>query len=141
MLKSTWNRSCDSVLFPILMYNLLEQLKMWGGTWFYPPGINWIVLVCSCCDLMWVTCCLAFAPKIHNQRICCHCKRKGKSFWLKISRAHAFNSTDKWFAINTTLFHIKRIVNFDFIVRFYTLQYFTLNVGCQTLSTGLKFCR
>jgi len=31
-------------------------------TWYYPSGIDWIIVVCYCCDLVWVMGCSALVP-------------------------------------------------------------------------------
>jgi len=60
---------------------LLEQEKMWVGIWFHPSGIDWMVVVCYCWDVLWVAGCAGKRVTREEKRF--FGKMKGKLLLLK----------------------------------------------------------
>jgi len=68
---------------------LTEQEKMRGWTWFNPSGIDWIIVVCYCCDLLWSQVCLF---NVLNEVLCQLCDHK------KVSVTQSFRNNVIWWS-------------------------------------------
>lgn len=124
---SRWNRSCNSLLVPIVTWIRVKWLlKQYI---FFRAGLflsiekwfdHWIVVVCYCVETLIFP---AFAPVnlIRKEKRCC-CSREGKSFnyklWGHIHLKNNNNDVHRYIIYNKycNILYKINIVQFDFML-------------------------